>query len=204
MNPNDVELSKDDRRRIDGLASGGFTDEEAERIVRFSLLPRDDRRPSYLRPDVSTNGSHDAVDSKVPRSDAKGMGDDRDQSDPQIFDGFDRATCAAIRAAMAHADRPTDVTDRYDGKHPSVIYRHAQGRCRHDNVDVEPTVSPRIDTEECADMRRAYQFQGKDEDTIAKEFARSIKAVTSHVFGKCGHGNTYIAACDRDSSDTKD
>jgi len=187
MKPDDVELSEDDRRRIRALSNRDFTEDEAERIVRFALLPREDRDPSYLRPEY-----------KPPSVPSKPGEDIPDRLPPQVFDGFDRDACAAIRADMALADRPTDVIDRYDGKHPSVIYRHAQGRCRHDRVGVDPTVSPRIDTEECADMRRAYEYQGKDEDAIAKEFARSLKAVNTHVFGKCGHGDTYISACDRD------
>lgn len=206
MTPDDVDLTDADRRRIQYIASGGIlSEDEAERIVRFAKLPRDERYSTYLRPSNDEPFDESGrFDSKPPSTPATRSEDEDDQTPVQLIDGYDRATCAAIRVAMSEADRPTDIIAEFNANHPSVIYRHAQGRCGHDNVGVEPTTSPRIDTQECADMRRAYRFKGKDETAIAEEFARSPKAVNAHVFGSCGHGDHYVAACDRDSKGNKD
>lgn len=163
MNLGDVELSKNDEARIERLSRrANFDDTDAEAIVRFAKLDRDDRDPNDIA-DFVSNGATDDV----------------------VFDGLTEDECAGIRRAMTGANRTADVVDQYPDKHPSVVFRHAQGRCGHD-IEQSATTSPRIKADECRDMRVAFQGGDTVED-IRADFHRSANAVNRHVFGRCDH-----------------
>lgn len=162
MNLDDVDLADGDEDHIDRLVSRSIFDrDEAEAIVRFSKVDVDDRTPSLIRSYVST------------------------ETDSVIEDGFTASECADIRREMDSARRPTTVIDRYEDKHPSVIFRHATGKCSHDH-DVEPTTSPRIKKDECREIRVDFQTGDTVED-IRVNYNRSANAVVRHVFGRCEH-----------------
>jgi hypothetical protein len=165
MDLDDVPLSDDDGERVDRIHKGtSFTKKQAEAIVRFSKVERDDRDPSQVRRYVK-NGH-----------DPKGSSGDN---------GIDDAECARIRRAMDRADRPTTVISAYPNKHPSAIFRHATGRCDH-AIDTAPTTSPRILSDECREMRTDFQTGDTVED-IRSTYNRSANAVVKHVFGRCDH-----------------
>lgn len=162
MGLDDVDLSDADADRADRLSSTTeFTPDEAGAIVRFARVPESDRDPSLIRNYVSNGESN------------------------RVEDGITPTVCAQIRRDMDRADRPTTVIAAHPDKHPSVIFRHATGRCDHD-VDVDPTTSPRIMPGECREMRVDFQT-GDDFDTICESYNRSENAVTKHVFGRCDH-----------------
>lgn len=165
MDLDDVPLSDEDAERVDRLVDGtSFDRKQAEAIVRFGKVDRDDRDPSQVRRYVR-NGD-----------DPKGSTDEA---------GIDAAECARIRRAMNDADRPTTVISAYPNKHPSVIFRHATGRCDHE-PDVDATTSPRIKSDECREMRVDFQTGDTVED-IRSTYNRSANAVVKHVFGRCDH-----------------
>jgi len=165
MDLDDVPLSDDDADRVDRIVDGtSFDSKQAEAVVRFAKVDRDDRDPSQVRAFVK-NGQ-----------DPKGSTGE---------EGVTEADCADIRAAMEKADRPTTVIGAYPNKHPSVIFRHATGRCDHD-PGVDATTSPRIKPDECREMRVGFQTGDTVED-IRSDFNRSSNAVVKHVFGRCGH-----------------
>lgn len=184
-----VELDDADDARIDYLSrdDSGLTEDEAERIVRFAKLPREERSPAMLRMNgkdpPGSKASHDATsDSSTGGSNGSG-GDDADDTRTS---GVDTPTfCRKVRRDLREADRPTEVIEDYPDKHPSAIFRHAEGRCACD-TDVEPTTSPRVQAAECADMRRAFRHGGTKRDVMA-EFHRSANAVNKHLFGRCNH-----------------
>lgn len=158
MELDDVDLSDKDVDHISHLSDlRDFSKSEAEAIVRFARVDRDDRDPDQIRGYLS-----DESDGEVP---------------PE--------TCAAMRREMSKATRPTTVIDRYKDKHPSVVFRHATGRCDHD-VDADPTTSPRIRSDECREMRVDFQL-GDTVDDIRTTYNRSANAVVKHVFGRCDH-----------------
>lgn len=171
----DVVIDDAGRARIDYLSrsDSGLTKDEAERIVRFARLPRSARDPSMLR----MNGA----DSKPARGASRdgsdggsnGSGDDSDD------------VCADIRRRMRAADRTAEVLTEYPDKHPSAVFRHAEGRCACD-TDVDPTTSPRVQADECLDMRRSFREGGTKRDVMA-DFHRSANAVNKHLFGRCDH-----------------
>lgn len=170
----DVDVDDADRARIDYLSSDSdISEEEAERIVRFARLPRKDRKPSMLR--IAGNGSKATRDASRDGSDDGGNGSG----------GVDAGVCADIRRRMRKATRTTDVVERYPDKHPSAIFRHAEGRCACD-VDVDATTSPRVGESECLDMRRAFR-QGATKRDVMADFFRSANAVNKHLFGRCDH-----------------
>lgn len=160
----EVELSDEDEAQIEMLSDREFfTQKDAEAIVRYAVLPRHERDPTHITSYV-TNGQTDEDD---------------------VFDGITEPDCADIRRRMADASRPKSVVEDFPGKHPSVIFRHATGRCGHDIAE-DPTTSPRIKPEECKDMRVAFQ-NGDTVGDICDDFHRSTNAVNRHVFGRCDH-----------------
>ena len=174
----DVDLNDADRARIDYLSRGNasLSEAEAERIVRFAKVPRDERSPAMLR----SNGRH--PDSK-PHDDAH----DADGEDATNGSGGKtRRMCGDVRRRMRAADTPVDVIDAYPDKHPSTIFLHAEGRCDCYDVDVEPTTSPRVKAPECKRMRSAFRAGATKRDVMA-DFYRSANAVNKHLFGRCDH-----------------
>jgi len=164
MDLTDVELGAGDEDRVDQLVdSSTFTREEAEAAVRFAKVDRDDRDPEIIRAFVRTDHNHNGASGE---------------------DGLSADDCASIRREMDSASRPTTVIDARN-KHPSVIFRHATGRCGHD-TDVDPTTSPRIQSDECREMRIDFQTGDTVED-IRSTYNRSANAVVKHVFGRCSH-----------------
>lgn len=162
MDLNDVALSEADSDAVDRLVSRtSFNRDEAEAIVRFANVEHGDRDPSQIRSYVS-NGEEDSIE-----------------------DGFTAAECDQLRRDMGRASRPTTVIDAYPNKHPSVIFRHATGRCNHDG-DEDPVTSPRIQPDECREMRVDFQTGDTVED-IRANYNRSANAVVRHVFGRCEH-----------------
>jgi hypothetical protein len=162
MDLNTVPLEDADHTRVDRLVDGNvFSRSEAEAVVRFAKLDRDDRDPDMVRAYVRPNRDDSAVE-----------------------DGLTADDCAAIRRDMDSAHRPTTVIDAW-ATHPSVIFRHATGRCGHDAA-VAPTTSPRIRSDECREMRVDVQTGGTVEDVRAT-YNRSANAVVNHVFGRCDH-----------------
>lgn len=184
-----VELSDADVARIDYLSrdNSGLAEDEAERIVRFARLPRDERSPTMLRmngkePPASKPSQDATSDSPTDVSNGSG-GDDADDTRTS---GVDTSTfCRKVRRDLREADRPVEVIEQFPDKHPSAIFRHAEGRCACD-TDVEPTTSPRVQADECADMRRSFRQGGTKRDVMA-EFHRSANAVNKHLFGRCNH-----------------
>lgn len=165
MDLDDVPLSDEDADRVDRITGGtSFDSKQAEAIVRFAKVDPADRDPSQVRRYVK-NG-HDPKGSTVE-------------------EGVTEADCARIRRAMGEADRPTTVITAYPNKHPSVIFRHATGRCDHE-PGVDATTSPRIKSDECREMRVDFQTGDTVED-IRSTYNRSSNAVVKHVFGRCGH-----------------
>jgi len=171
----DVEIDDAGWARIEYLSrdESGLTEAEAERIIRFARLPRDERDPSVLR----MNGD-DSKPAHGPHDDAEdtatnGSGDD-------VGD-----VCADIRRRMRAADRTAEVITEYPDKHPSAIFRHAEGRCACD-TDTDATTSPRVQADECLDMRRAFR-QGATKRDVMADFHRSANAVNKHLFGRCDH-----------------
>jgi hypothetical protein len=130
--------------------------------VRFSKVDRDDRDPDNIRSFVKNGEAPD-----------------------DVIDGFTAAECSRLRRSMDKADRTVKVVESFPSKHPSVIFRHATGRCDHD-ADVDPTTSPRIQSDECRDIREAFQ-DGDTVEDIRNDFHRSSNAVVRHVFGRCDH-----------------
>ena len=166
MDLDDVPLAGDDEDRVDHLVDrSSFDRTEAEAIVRFSKVDPDDRDPSQIRSFVS-NGKPD-------------------NGNFYIQDGLDPDDCDGIRRAMGKASRPATVIDAWPDKHPSVIFRHATGQCDHDG-DADPVTSPRIESDECREMRVDFQTGDGVED-IRTEYNRSANAVVKHVFGRCDH-----------------
>ena len=162
MRLDDVDLPAGADDRVDRLvASTSFTTAQAEAIVRFSCVDEDDRDDDLLTDYLSTGDGAD------------------------VEDGLTSDDCSRIRRDMAKASRPTTVIDRYPDKHPSVIFRPATGRCGHD-AGVDPTTSPRIQSDECREMRVAFQT-GDDVEDIRDDYNRSANAVVKHVFGRCDH-----------------
>lgn len=162
MDLSDVDLSDRDKRRIDHLTTTtDFDDDEAEAIVRFARVDRDDRDPNDVR-DYVRNGHADG-----------------------LIDGLTPDECGRMRENMAVADRTTDVVDEWPDLHPSVVFRHSTGRCEHD-VDVDATTSPRITRDECREIREAFA-DGDTVEDIRADFYRSTNAVVRHVFGRCDH-----------------
>jgi hypothetical protein len=162
MDLDDVELTPGDVDRVDTLSSRtDFSRDQAEAIVRYARVDRDDRDPDAIRGYVS-NGDPDAV-----------------------VDGLTVEECAAIRQDMADADRTKDVVDTYPDLHPSVVFRHATGGCAHD-TPVDATTSPRITRSECRGLRETFR-EGASVDDLRDEFYRSSNAVNRHVFGRCDH-----------------
>lgn len=166
MDLDEVSLADADEDRVDRLVErSSFDRNEAEAIVRFSKVDPADRDPSQIRSFVS-NGHPD-------------------NGHFYIEDGLDPDDCDSIRRAMGKATRPTTVIDAWPNKHPSVIFRHATGRCDHDG-DVDPVTSPRIESDECREMRVDFQTGDTVED-IRAAYNRSANAVVKHVFGRCDH-----------------
>jgi hypothetical protein len=159
----DVGLEDVDRKRIDRLTERTTFDRvEAEAIVRFANADPDDRDPGSISAFVS------------PESGGK-----------RIEDGLTPDECDRIRRNMGKASRPKTIIDAWPDSHPSVIFRHATGRCDHDG-DVDAVTSPRIEPDECRDMRLAFQTGDTIKD-IRHGFNRSKNAVVKHVFGRCPH-----------------
>lgn len=171
----DVDIDEAGRARIQYLSrdESGFTEGDAERIIRFARIPREDRDPSMLR--------NEAVDSKARD------GDTRDGGDPATNGSGDGTpfVCGDVRRRMRAADRPAEVVDEFPDKHPSAIFRHAEGRCVCD-TDVDATTSPRVKADECLDMRKAFR-QGATKRDVMADFYRSANAVNKHLFGRCDH-----------------
>jgi len=162
MDLNDVELNDADEDRVDRLAdSTSFDRDEAEAIVRFGKVDEADRDPSQIRSFVSDGESN------------------------RVEDGLTPKECDRIRRDMGRASRPKTVIDAWPNKHPSVIFRHATGRCDHDG-EVDPVTSPRIEADECREMRVDFQTGDTVED-IRHGYNRSANAVVKHVFGRCDH-----------------
>ena len=152
----DVDFDEADHARIDYLSSGDLTREEAERIVRFAKVDPSERSPDMLSAVVT----------------------DRDAA-------HETGVCADVRRLMRDADRPSEVCAAYPDLHPSRIFAHAEGRCGCD-TDVDPTTSPRVGKDECADMRDAFR-DGATKADIEADFNRSTNAVNKHLFGRCDH-----------------
>lgn len=151
-------FTDEERRRIDELAARPhFTVDDAKAIVRMASVDRHDRDPSML---VHRETTHSA-------------------------DSITESDCKQIRRAMKQAESAREVINVYPQTHPSVIYRHAQGRCNHDH-DVEPTTSPRIKPDECYKIRRAFAT-GDDVDDLINDFHRSQNTIMRHLFGTCDH-----------------
>lgn len=166
MDLDEVALADADRDHVARLIERtSFDEDEAEAIVRFAAVDEDDRDPGNIRSFVS-NGAPD-------------------NSHIDIQDGLTPDECDRIRANMGKASRPTTVIDAWPDKHPSVIFRHATGRCEHDG-DRDPVTSPRIQPDECREMRVDLQT-GDTVDDIQATYNRSANAVTKHVFGRCDH-----------------
>lgn len=166
MDLNDVALVAADEDRVDRLVAGtSFDRDEAQAIVRFSKVDEDARDPDNIRSFVS-NGNPD-------------------NGEYYIEDGLNPDECDTIRRDMGKASRPTTVIDAWPNKHPSVIFRHATGRCDHDG-DRDPVTSPRIEPDECREMRVDFQTGDTVED-IRTTYDRSANAVVKHVFGRCAH-----------------
>jgi hypothetical protein len=166
MDLNDVSLVPADEDRVDRLVDRtSFDRDEAEAIVRFANVDAADRDPSQIRAFVSTG--------------------EPDNGNFYIEDGFDPDACDSIRRAMGKASRPKTVIDAHPDKHPSVIFRHATGRCDHEG-DADPVTSPRIESDECREMRVDFQTGDTVED-IRAAYNRSANAVVKHVFGRCDH-----------------
>lgn len=160
----EVALSGPDEDRVDRLTeSTTFDRKQAEAIVRFSKVDRDSRDPDNIRSFVR-NGDAEPDD---------------------VIDGISADECGDLRRAMDKADRTAPVVEAFPSKHPSTIFRHATGRCEHD-APVDPTTSPRIQSDECREIREAFQ-DGDDVETICDDFHRSSNAVVRHVFGRCDH-----------------
>jgi len=163
MSGDEWEPTKAQKTAIDKLARRDhFTNEEARRLIRFANTPRSRRDPSMLVPDTSES-----------------------DGGPSNIDDISAGECKQIRGRMSNADRPAEVVDDYPDKHASVIFRHAQGRCNHSH-SVGPTTSPRIDADECYDLRRSFAGGNTVEELLA-EFHRSNNAATKHLFGRCDH-----------------
>lgn len=179
-----VELDDADHARISYLTDEGksISEEDAERIVRFAKLDREYRHPDLLRGDAD---DHDeASDSKPPRAaHAVGIEDATNGSEPKTD-----PACGDIRRGMREADRPTEVIEQYPEKHPSEIFRHAEGRCNCD-TDEPATTSPRVKPPECRDMRDAFRAGATKPDIMA-DFNRSNNAVNKHLFGRCDHSTS--------------
>jgi len=190
----DVDLTDADAARVDYLSreSSGLSDDEAERIVRFARVPRGRRDPSMLRL------SH--VDSKASRDGTSGSGSATSNGSADVVDlptagdtpesgtnsaGKTLQFCRTVRKRMRAADRTAEVIEDYPDKHPSAIFRHAEGRCACD-TDVDPTTSPRVQADECLDMRRAFR-KGATKRDVMSDFSRSANAVNKHLFGRCDH-----------------
>ena len=152
-----VELTDADHDRIRELAGRGLTEDEAERIVRFARTPREERVPEMLHIKSKPTGNTDG--------------------------SVDGAICGQIRAGMRQARRPSEVIDAFPTLHPSTIYQHTEGRCPCD-TDVPPTTSPRIQPDECGNMRRFFR-SGMSKKEIMAEFYRSANAVNKHLSGEC-------------------
>jgi len=171
----DVVIGDAGRERIDYLSRHGsaLSEAQAERIVRFARIPRSERDPSMLR--MNDGDSKPARGASRDGSDgaSNGSGDDSDD------------VCADIRRRMRAADRTAEVVTEYPEKHPSAIFRHAEGRCACD-TDVDPTTSPRVQADECLDMRRDFRDGGTKRDIMA-DFHRSANAANKHLFGRCDH-----------------
>lgn len=192
-----VELDDADDARIEYLSrdTSGLTEDEAERIVRFAKLPREERSPTMLRMNgkepLASKASQDATsDSSTGQSNGSGGDGDRHTNDDvpgsgSNIDGGMNTFCRKVRRDLREADRPTEVIEQFPDKHPSAIFRHAEGRCACD-TDADPTTSPRVQADECADMRRAFRHGGTKRDVMA-EFHRSANAVNKHLFGRCNH-----------------
>lgn len=165
MDLNDVAVDAADKDRIDRLVERtSFNREEAEAIVRFANLDPADRDPDTIRSFVST--------SRGPKGST-------------VEDGLSATECDRIRRNMGKASRPKTVIDAWPNKHPSVIFRHATGRCDHD-ADTDAVTSPRIQADECREMRVDFQTGDTVED-IRATYNRSANAVVKHVFGRCDH-----------------
>jgi len=165
MNIDDVSLNDSAAGRVDQLLNRtSFSRTQAEAVVRYARINRDDRTPSQIRSFV--NDGHDPKGSTVE-------------------EGLAERDCSAIRRAMGDADRPSTVMSAYPDKHPSVIFRHATGRCDHD-ADVDATTSPRIKSDECREMRVDFQT-GDTVPDIQSTYNRSPNAAVKHVFGRCNH-----------------
>jgi hypothetical protein len=166
MDLNDVELTDADEGRVDRLVDRtSFGQTEAEAVVRFSKVDKSDRDPAQIRSFVSDGNP--------------------DNGQYYVEDGLTPDECDRIRRNMGKASRPKTIIDAWPDKHPSVIFRHATGRCDHDG-DRDPVTSPRIEPDECREMRVDFQTGDTVED-IRAEYNRSAKAVVKHVFGRCGH-----------------
>lgn len=162
MDLDDVDLTPDDVDRVESLSTrAGFRRDQAEAIVRYARVARDDRNPNSIRTFVS------------------------DGETDRVVDGLTVEECAAIRRDMTGAARTKDVVDDYPDLHPSVIFRHTTGGCGHD-TPVDATTPPRITRPECRDMREAFR-EGASVDDLRGEFYRSSNAVNRHVFGRCDH-----------------
>jgi len=163
MDLGEVVLSGPDEDRVDRLTeSTTFERKQAEAIVRFSKVDRDNRDPDNIRSFVRNGEAPD-----------------------DVIDGLTADECGDLRRAMDKADRTEPVVGAYPSKHPSTIFRHATGRCEHD-APVDATTSPRIKSDECRDIREAFQSGDTVED-IRADFHRSSNAVVRHVFGRCDH-----------------
>lgn len=162
MDLSEVEWGDADEDRVERLQSRTtFDRDQAEAVVRFAKVDRSNRDPDNIRSFVGDDEADDVVD------------------------GLTESECADIRRRMSDAHRPTDVVGEYPNKHPSVVFRHATGKCDHD-TDVDATVSPRISRDECRDLREDFQ-SGDTVDDLRTDYHRSVNAVTRHVFGRCDH-----------------
>lgn len=171
----DVVIDDAGRARIDYLSrsGSGLTEDEAERIVRFARVPRSERDPSMLRMNEGDSNPVSGASHHGSGGGSNGAGGDSD------------GVCADIRRRMRAADRTAKVVNEYPDKHPSAIFRHAEGRCSCD-TDVDPTTSPRVQADECLDMRQTFRKGGTKRDVMA-DFHRSANAVNKHLFGRCDH-----------------